>query len=105
MSDVDCPYCGKGQNIRHDDGVGYDENALHTQNCSNCDKDFGFTTNISYSYEVKKTPCLNDGKHEWHPSMTWPKSCTKMRCEYCWEERAPTAKEKVKYNIPEKFTL
>lgn len=56
MSDVTCPHCGTGQEINHDDGYGYEDGEEYTQDCS-CGKEFGFTTSISYNYEVF---CEND---------------------------------------------
>lgn len=52
MSDVQCPYCGTEQEINHDDGYGYDEGTEHEQSCPTCNRDFKFTTSISFSYEV-----------------------------------------------------
>ena len=51
MSDVQCPHCGKRQNINHDNGYGYEEDERYTQ-CCPCGKEFGFSTNISYDYSV-----------------------------------------------------
>lgn len=28
--DVECPYCGKGLDIDHEDGYGYEEGVTHT---------------------------------------------------------------------------
>lgn len=63
MSDVDCPYCEKGQEINHDDGYGYDEDREHEQHCSACNKEFKFTTSISFSYDV-----FCSGDHELEPN-------------------------------------
>ena len=43
MKDVECPYCGTGQEINHDDGYGYEEDDPHEQSCPHCDKTFVFT--------------------------------------------------------------
>lgn len=64
MRDVECPYCGKEQEIDHDDGYGYDEDELYQQECINCEKVFGFYTYISLSYEVEKVPCFNGSSCE-----------------------------------------
>ena len=56
MSDIDCPYCGKGQDINHDDGYGYEEDEIFEQECSGCDKVFVFTTSIDFYYEAEKAP-------------------------------------------------
>ena len=64
-SDVDCPYCGEGQEICHDDGYGYEEDEVFEQECSGCDKIFVFTTSISFYYEARQAACKNDdGEHE-----------------------------------------
>jgi len=84
MDDVDCPYCGKGQEICHDDGVGYDESKTHDQQCSDCDKYFAYTTSIIYHYEAEKAPCMNGEDHKWkpvwNPPPCWPDWVV---CEYC----------------------
>ncbi len=86
--DVKCPYCGKYQEINHDDGYGYKEDELHQQQCGNCDKYFVFTTSISFYYEAEKADCLNDdGEHDFHPTSTYPKCCTRLRCSMCDEEK------------------
>jgi len=85
MRDVECPYCGKGIEIDHDDGQGYAEDKVHQQQCSECDKYFTFTTSISYNYDVEKAPCLNDGEHNWTPIISTLKG--RERCSYCDEER------------------
>jgi len=61
--DVECPYCGKWQEVCHDDGQGYDEDHLHEQQCSDCDKNFIFTTGIIYVYSSNKADCLNGKDH------------------------------------------
>lgn len=72
MSDVECPYCGKGQEINHDDGAGYEEGCLHEQECSDCEKTFTFYTTISFDYEAYKADCLNGGEHKWRkPTKIW----------------------------------
>jgi hypothetical protein len=101
--DVECPYCGKGQDINHDDGYGYHEEVTHQQQCGHCDKTFTYTTSISFYYEAEKADCLNDGEHNWVPTMTTPKYFTKMRCTMCDEERTPTEEEKIRLNIPLKY--
>ena len=100
MSDIKCPYCGHEQEINHDDGYGYDEDETHQQECCNCEKTFTFTTSISYFYEAFKAPCLNGSDHRFEPTVTVPKYWTKMRCEWCGEERAMTEEERAEYNIP-----
>ena len=91
--DVECPYCGKGQDICHDDGYGYEENTTHNQQCHHCDKYFTFTTSISFYYEAEKADCLNDAPHDFKATNTNPPQCTMMRCKMCSEERRPTPEE------------
>jgi len=54
MKDVECPYCGDGQEICHDDGQGYEEDKRHKQMCGTCGKTFVFTTSIHCYYEAWK---------------------------------------------------
>jgi len=91
--DIDCPYCGKGVDINHDDGRGYEEGVLHSQECNHCGKAFVFTTSISYDYDPSKADCLNGSEHKFTPSHTNPKKYTKMVCTDCDEERKPTEEE------------
>lgn len=89
-SDVDCPYCGKGQEINHDDGYGYEEDRRYEQACIHCEKSFVFTTSIMFSYGAKKAACLNGEPHKFMPSHTHPKFFTRMICADCDEERPLT---------------
>ena len=80
--DVDCPYCGKGQEINHDDGQAYSESETHEQECTECEKVFAFYTSVSFDYQAHKADCLNGGEHNWrnrnsHPPF-WPhaRDCT-----------------------------
>ncbi len=87
--DVECPYCGKEQEINHDDGYGYEEDGVFQQECPYCDKIFVFTTSISFYYDVEKAPCLNGSEHDWRPITGWPKEhfIGKEMCQCCGEER------------------
>jgi len=76
-SDVDCPYCGKGQEINHDDGYGYEEDQIYEQECRHCEKTFAFTTAISLNHEATKAECLNGGEHQWEEMVIYPK---------CWPD-------------------
>ena len=91
--DVECPYCEKWQEINHDDGHGYSEDEWHEQDCNDCGKSFIFTTGIIFHYSSQKADCLNDGKHVFKPSRTYPKECTRIECETCNEQRQPTEEE------------
>lgn len=93
MSDIECPYCGAGQEICHDDGFGYEEDQKHEMECRECDKTFVFTTSILFMYEPSKADCLNDGEHHFKPTMTTPREYTRMRCTECDLERPCTADE------------
>jgi hypothetical protein len=91
--DLECPYCGQWQEVNHDDGQGYAENELHQMECSNCGKNFVFTTYISFSYEPYKADCLNGKKHRFKAQNCYPRECVEMECEMCGETRKPTDKE------------
>ncbi len=93
--DIKCPYCDRDLDIDHDDGYGYEDGPTYQQECHWCDKNFTFTTSISYNYDVQKADCLNGGNHDWHPTISYPKEFTKMRCKMCDEERKPTSDELV----------
>ena len=93
MSDVECPYCGAGQEICHDDGFGYDEDSAHEMECGGCEKTFVFTTSIMFSYTPYKADCLNGADHNLLASRTHPRIYTKMRCQDCDYERSPTDSE------------
>lgn len=105
MSDVECPYCGKGNDICHEDGLGYEEDVLHQQECGHCDKTFVFNTCISFSYEAQAADCLNGAEHDWKLTQTRPVFFTEMRCSVCGEKRKLTPEEKVAHGIPERFVL
>jgi len=91
--DVECPYCETWNEVCHDDGQNYEEDTKHEMECCNCEKRFVFTTSISFYYESESAECLNDGNHDFKPTRTWPKICTKMRCTMCDEERPLTVDE------------
>lgn len=93
MSDVECPYCGAGQEINHDDGYGYEEDKVFEQECTNCEKTFAFTTSISFYHEATKADCLNGGEHKYKPTITVPRKYTMMICTDCDHERKPTDAE------------
>lgn len=93
MSDMECPYCGAGQEVCHDDGAGYAEAELHQHQCSECEKYFVFNTSISFYYDPKKADCLNDGQHTFKATTTIPIEYTRMECTQCDERRDPTEDE------------
>lgn len=92
-SDVNCPYCGSGQEINHDDGYGYEEDKIHEQECNDCDKIFTYTTSISFDYDATKADCLNGSEHKYEPTHTYPRRYTKMLCHDCGDRRVPTEQE------------
>ncbi len=87
MTDIKCPYCGEDQEINHDDGYGYSEDCKHEQQCSDCDKNFTYTTSISYYYEAEQADCLNGQPHNMekvvHSQNIWPDW---VRCKDCDHE-------------------
>lgn len=93
MSDIDCPYCGHGQEVCHDDGENYDESVTHQMECYKCEKEFVFTTCISFDYDPEKADCLNGEVHDWKAIPTAPRQYTKMRCSMCDDRRDATADE------------
>jgi len=93
MNDIECPYCGKEQEINHDDGYGYEEDSVHEQECGDCDKAFVFTTSILFSYKAAKADCLNGKDHKYKATHTFPKKFTRMQCVDCNHERKPTTAE------------
>lgn len=90
---VECPYCGKEQDINHDDGYGYEENEIHQQQCEECGKYFAYTISIHFYHEATKADCLNGGEHKWKTSTTYPVEYTQMFCTDCDERRLPTEEE------------
>lgn len=93
MSDVDCPYCGTEKEICHDDGYGYEEDSMHEQQCSECEKVFVFTTTIIVTHEAHRADCLNGEQHRFQPTATWPKERTKMECQDCGARRPCSEEE------------
>lgn len=87
--DVNCPYCGQGLEICHDDGYGYEEEEFHSQECGHCEKTFSFTTSIHYYYEAKKADCMNGEKHNWKPMLPCLKSRPDAKiCAGCGERKS-----------------
>ena len=86
--DVECPYCGKEQEINHDDGYGYDEGTMHRQECADCGKNFAYETTIDVSHEAFAAPCIDgDAEHDWEETGTIPRCFRKLRCSVCGEEK------------------
>ncbi len=97
--DVYCPYCDAGQEINHDDGFGYEEDITYEMQCSECEKNFVFTTSISFNHEAEKADCLNGEDHNYELTHTCPKEYSKMRCVYCTDERELTDEERGRFDI------
>lgn len=91
--DVECPYCEAWNEINHDDGYGYEEGIRHEIECSECGKNFVFTTEISFYYEGFKADCLNGKEHNFKQNHCYPKVFTEMCCADCDEKRKPTPDE------------
>ena len=87
-NDVECPYCGAGQEINHDDGQGYAEDELHQQECSACEKTFVFWTTISFDYSPQKADCLNGSEHDYEKTHTYPPEAARLRCKMCGDEKS-----------------
>ncbi len=103
MNDTECPYCGAGVEINHDDSYGYEEDQIHQQKCGECEKTFAFTTSISFHYDASKADCLNGAEHKYKLTNTYPKLFSKMLCPDCGNQREPTLEENPHKNTP--FTL
>ena len=86
--DVECPYCGKWQEINHDDGYGFEEGESHEQECADCEKNFIFTTSISYYYEAEQAACRNGEPHKLKPITGYPEELYEgeSRCELCGDQ-------------------
>lgn len=79
MSDVKCPYCNCEQEINHDDGYGYEDGGEFEQECIDCEKEFKFTTSISFNYTVY----CQDEDHDMEPfGDKWPNMFECTKCDY-----------------------
>lgn len=83
--DVECPYCGSGQEIIHDDGYGYDEGDIHNQWCPHCEKYFIYQTSVSFSYYPEKADCLNGMDHIWKKQLSSGYYPDRKICTVCGE--------------------
>ena len=100
---VDCPYCGKKNEICHDDGFGYEEDRAHEMECRECEKNFVFHTSIMFLYESQKADCLNGEKHQLVASNTYPRRHSRMQCTSCdYSEKLPKGHP---YLSEPKFTI
>ena len=100
----DCPYCGANidlKNYRHD-GYGLEEGEIFNSICPKCGKSFSYSTTITLHYTLRKSSCLNNGKHhkyELNEDVGQP-SLSTMVCRVCGKERELTLREHKKYGIP-----
>jgi hypothetical protein len=84
MSDVKCPYCEVEQEINHDDGYGYGDGEEYEQSCTDCHKEFKFTTSVSFDYKVE----CQSGDHEMESfGDQWPNMYQCIKCDL-YEHRA-----------------
>jgi len=90
----ECPYCEQEIKINHDDGQGFEEDKIYSQECSHCGKTFIYTIYIIYNYTLEKADCLNEGGvHDYQETLTYPRFCARMQCTMCGDEQ-PLPKEK-----------
>lgn len=73
---------GKAQVFTRDEAL-----KQHQMHCKFCDKNFVFTTHVSFCYTARMADCLNDYAHRWRITKTNLKEYAKMRCEDCGEEK------------------
>jgi len=97
--DFNCPYCGTGIEVCHDDGFGYEQDVKHQMECPSCEKNFVFQTYISFDYDVEIADCLNDDDHDYKLLTTYPREFSKMECKGCGERRELTDDERIENNI------
>ncbi len=83
--DLDCPYCGKGMEICHDDR--HEEDVIYEEECPHCEKNFVFTISYSINHYPAKADCLNGAEHRYKPTITYPKEFSRLRCEDCGHEK------------------
>jgi hypothetical protein len=93
-----CPYCGEKVELEIDEFVGEDE--VYQDTCPHCGKNFIFTASFSIDYHPEKADCLNDGKHNFELTHTYPEFMRRMRCTMCDEDRKLTEEERKLYNVP-----
>jgi DNA-directed RNA polymerase subunit RPC12/RpoP len=88
--DVKCPYCGADVEINHDDGYGYEEDVIFSQECSECEKEFVYTISIEINHKAKRADCLNGSPHKYEKTATTPPKYARMRCVDCGDEVTPS---------------
>jgi len=81
--DVKCPYCGADVEINHDDGYGYEEDVIFSQECSECEKEFVYTISIEINHKAKRADCLNGSPHKYKPTADIFPETPRMSCADC----------------------
>jgi len=97
-NDIECPYCDAEQEIEHDDGIGYEEDTAHTQECGECGKTFVYYTSVSFYYKPYKAPCQNGEDHDWKVNTGHPGGYLSNfhTCSYC--DKREMVNSDLKYN-------
>lgn len=84
MSKIECPYCDQLINEPTDC---YEEDEPIEHQCPLCDKIFIFYISYTKHFNVQKADCLNDGKHVYIKTITYPQKFTKLVCEMCGDTK------------------
>lgn len=89
MSDIECPYCDHGFDLKTADGDYRDGEQTETE-CPKCDKLFLVSTTMSFYYDAEKADCLNgDAEHDYHNQVSAPREYAigRQYCYTCGDER------------------
>ena len=88
FNNAECPYCGHGVEINHDDGYGYKQDETYEDECDHCGNIFVYSVDWSITYYTEKAPCLNGEEHKMKDVVYFPKREDEIwkRCEYCGKE-------------------
>ena len=86
-NDVNCPYCGHGQDICNDDGFGCEPDVRYEEECAACGKTFQFFPSYTVYYNAYKADCLNGGDHDYSGvSYRMPMAPDMRVCSTCDHE-------------------
>lgn len=81
--ELECPYCEHMNNVPNDC---CESDTSYEKQCSNCQKNFGFSLEYYPSYTEYILPCANGEDHDYQPVREYLKS-NRVRCTYCgWEQ-------------------
>ena len=80
-SNCQCPYCDHFQRDDPDDCQ--EPEVSYEWECESCEKNFIFEIEYDPTYNERKAPCLNGGKHKYKLQVTYPKEYSKEKCIYC----------------------